>query len=574
MNTATAHKRSRATRTLSTWQRVRSGVRLVFNRRAPNPESVVAEARDKYLAQVLDLGRERAAFKASEQNRLVANWSATGDSINTFLSSELTRMRNRSRWLLRNCPNAISAMNAFTSYCVGVGIKPISTVYDKVKRKNEDGKIFIDQVENDIWNEETDDLWDEWAEDVDIGASVSCPESFYEVQKLLIRKWIEDGETFVHAVVDKSNGVVPLYLEFFEPESLDLSISENKENKNPVTMGVETQTGTGKPVAYWVQTDTTKPSRRYDAKYTFHFFERTRPGQLRGIPLFHGVTQKFFQLEDYEDTELIACKVASCVAAFIERPAGMTPQGDILPGNDSVQAEDGDGNKITHLQQGMIGSIPHGANFHVVSPQKPGATFEMFTSHVQRSTGAGIEHGLSYEALTRDTTGASYAGGRLAVQRDYQAFREIIHLINRKFNTPFRNLWVEIAATSAALTCPGYFSNMPLVRHNKRYWSRHEWIPPAWQYGVNPKDDVSASRDAMRAGMSTLDIECAFLGRDWRTVLRMKKKIKDTADRYGLELTSDGAVSIANGVENDDNSDEQKANKGTGNAATAKAGKK
>ena len=195
----------------------------------------------------------------------------------------------------------------------------------------------------------------------------------------------------------------------------------------------------------------------------------------------------------------------------------------------------------------------------------------MFTQRAERNIGAGIEFGLSYEALTRNTSQASYAGGRLSVQRDYQGFRQVIYFLNRKFNSPFRQLWLDLAVTSEAIIAPGYFALSRRTRHNRQYWSRHEWIPPAWQYGVNPKDDVAASRDAMRAGMSTLDMECQFLGRDWQTVLRMKKKIADYAKRAGLTLTSDGAVSIANGIENADGSEEdaaKSANDG-GNAPTA-----
>jgi lambda family phage portal protein len=338
-----------------------------------------------------------------------------------------------------------------------------------------------------------------------------------------------------------------------------------------VVLGIELDKDTSRPVGYWINQNST--SKRYDATEIFHIFKRMRPGQVRGYPLMHGVTQNFFQLQEYEDAELLGCKIAACLAVFIERARGTTPGGDFIPGTSSAQAVDGSGNALTHIQPGMIGSIPNGAELHVVQPQKPGATFGMFTEHIDRKTGAGIEYGLSYEALSRNTSKASYAGGRLATQRDYQAFRQIIAFMNGKFNQPFRNYWMDIAVLHAAIDAPGYYSLSANVRHDRTYWQRHEWIPPAWQYGVNPKDDIAAARDAMRAGISTLDQECGFVGRDWRTVLRLKSRIKKTADRLGLTLTSDGAVSIANGIdmsqdENGDGSDEdsEKASKQTANA--------
>ncbi len=515
---------------------------------AMDPHWLLKRSRSQYMSMLLNVERERAQFKAAEMNRLNANWTATGQSINSYLQAELTTMRNRSRWLLRNMPNAISGMNAFISYCVGTGVTPISTVYDKIKKTNDDGTPYYDQVDNDILNEDLDDLWEAWAKNVDVTAPKHCPQSFYDIQELVLRKWIEDGEAFVHTIVDKSNPVVPLYLEMFEPESLDLGMTENKTTKNKVVMGVELDKRNNRPVGYWIKNADNK-SVRYDADSVFHFFKVMRPGQVRGFPWLHGVMEKMFQAEQYEDSELLACKIASCMSVFIERAKGMTETGDFMPETQGgSQATDGNGNPITHVQPGMIGSFPHGAGLHVVAPQKPGATFGMFTSHIQHKAASGIEYGLSFEALTRNTSSVSYASGRLGLQRDYQGFRQILRFMQRKFYTPFRNDWMDLAVISGAVEAPGY-NGITVMNRDATYYQRHEWIPPAWQYGVNPKDDVAASRDAIRAGISTLDVECGFLGRDWRTVLRMQAKVKRTADRYGLNLTSDGTYSIINGVD-------------------------
>lgn len=520
---------------------------------AISPDYLVKREHARYLAQMIDIESKRAAFKAAETNRLNENWLATGESINTFLKRELSTMRNRSRWLMRNTPTAISAMNAFISYCVGTGIKPISTVYDKIPTKDQDGKDYFEQVDNEIFNEQNDDLWDEWQRNVDISGTDTSPVSFTDVEELVLRKVIEDGEAFVLAKPDKRNPVVPLYVQFFEPETLDDNKTEGN-NGNPVTMGVELNKITSRPVGYWVNVSVTEngvtktKSVRYDARFVFHVFKRMRPGQVRGYPWMHGVMEKFFQLDGYEDAELTACKIAACFSVWFERKKGVNSTGDILPGDSTgSQAEDSDGNKISHIQPGIIGSFPYGSQPHFAQPQKPGATFGMFTEHVDRKIGAGIENGLSYEALTRNTSKASYAGGRLATQRDYQAFRQIIKFMTDHFCMPFRHMWQDMAVTSGAIEAKGYYDIVGT--RTAKYYRRHEWIPPAWQYGVNPKDDVSASRDAMRAGMSTLDMECQFIGRDWRSILRSKKKVQDAAERLGLVLTSDASISITNGVQ-------------------------
>ena len=539
------------------------------------PDYVAKRAMADYAANLIEIESrmKRAQYKAADKNRLNANWNTDGRSINSYLQTELATMRNRSRWLLRNTPNAISGMNAFISYCIGIGITPISTVYDKIV-KEEDGKTVIDHEENILFNDDLDDRWDEWAKNADITGTPTSPISFYDVQEMVLRKWVEDGEAFVHTVIEPDNPGVPFVCEFFEPESLDEGMRENPENKNPIIMGIELDKRTNKEVGYWIKStlqtsaaNSSNPlgtsknkSTRYDAKNIFHIFKRLRPGQVRGIPWFHGVSEKFFQLDEYEDAELIGNKIAACMGIFIERASGVGADGDFLPqsGKSSSAAQDSDGNSLTHMQPGLIGSYPKGSNLHIVAPQKPGATFGMFAEHNDRKTGAGMEYGLSYEALTRNTSQASYAGGRLAVQRDYQVFRQIIKFMDRRFNVPFRQQWLDVAVLAGAIEADGYYTTARRTSaHNRIYWSRCEWIPPAWQYGVNPKDDISASRDAIRAGISDLSVESAFNGRDWKTTLRMQKRIKDAADRMGLTLTSDGAHSIVNGIDNsDDNSDE------------------
>jgi len=533
---------------------------------AADPDWLIRRSRAAYLSNMIDIETKRNAFKASETTRLNENWIATGESINTYLQRDLPKMRNRSRWLLRNMPNAVSAINAYISYCVGGGIRPISTVFDKVKKVDEKtGKDYYEQVDRDLFNEDLDDLWEFWAKNVDITAPENAPESFYDCQELALRKWIEDGEAFIHIINDEANGIVPMSIEFFEPESLDMAMTENRVKGspgygNPIVMGVELSKKHNRPVAYWIYK--ASGSIRYTADKVVHVFKRMRPGQVRGYPWMHSVMEKMFQAEEYEDAELVSSKIASCLSVFFERGPGMSAQGDLLGGtNGSADATDSDGNQISHIQPGLVGSIPSGSNLHVVAPQKPGATYGMHTRHIQHKIASGFEYGLSYEAMTRDLKGVSYAGGRLGTQRAYQAFRQIISFLNRKLNTPLRARWLALAVTSRKIDAPGFFNITPLTRHTKEYWSRHEWIPPAWQYGVNPKDDIAASRDAMRAGISTLDTECSFVGRDWRTTLRIKKKIKETTERYGLTLSSDAEYSVVNGIEPEESGEEDDAKK-------------
>jgi capsid protein len=146
-----------------------------------------------------------------------------------------------------------------------------------------------------------------------------------------------------------------------------------------------------------------------------------------------------------------------------------------------------------------------------------------------KSIGAGTLGGISYPAMTRDTAGQTFAGGRLAQQMDYQAFRPFQEFVARKFCIPVYRRWLSMAVLSRMVIAPGYFEN-------PRFWEAAEFMPPGWSRGINPLQDANASIASMEAGITTLAEECAFTGKDWKRQLRLAGKIKRMADSLGLTL--------------------------------------
>ena len=202
-----------------------------------------------FLRRELEQLKTRSYYSSSDTNRLNYHWSTQTGEINNFLRTELSKLQQRSRWLLANNPHAASALNTFVNYVVGVGFDLQMQVRKAVPDKKT-GDINIEFMEN--FNSYVEDSFNEWAEDVDIQSSVSCPASFMDAQELCMRKLFEDGEVFCHMAIDDKHDGVPLRLEFLEPEALNTMITE--WNGNPVCMGVELDKNTWTPVAYWIYT--------------------------------------------------------------------------------------------------------------------------------------------------------------------------------------------------------------------------------------------------------------------------------------------------------------------------------
>jgi capsid protein len=131
--------------------------------------------------------------------------------------------------------------------------------------------------------------------------------------------------------------------------------------------------------------------------------------------------------------------------------------------------------------------------------------------------------------MTRDTSGQTFAGGRLSQQMDYQAFRPFQEFIGRKFCAPVYRRWLAMAVLSRTVIAPGYFDNA-------KFWEAHEWMPPGWAWGINPEQEANAAIARMESGQSTFADEVAFGGKDWKRQLRMMSKVKKMADSLGLTI--------------------------------------
>ena len=512
-----------------------------MERRAKAQETL---ARADAIRRMTDLAEKeylakRASFKASETNRLNSHWSTWRGDINTILRTELRTLRNRSRWLTYNNPHAGSALSTMINYVIGTGMMPQAAVR-QVLSVTIDGKKRNEIVEMSNWNDYMDDLFEMWAQNVDMNCTADDPCTFQAQQAMVLRRWFEDGECFIRTRAVKSWEVIPFASEILLPEWLDESITEY--NGNDVFMGVEIDKFGRKLAYHFMSADgdgtltAGRKTVRVPASDMIHLYVRHQPRQLRGVPPLVASMDRFFHLDEYSEYELIGAKIAACFGAFITTPAGDT--GDVTTLGNKTDVTDADGNVLTTVEPGIIGKLPPGYGVQFAQPQKPGATFGMFTEYHQRAIAAGVEFGLSYESMTRDTSKSSFSGGRLSQLMDFQTFRSIQTLISSQYVRIMYNRLLDAAVSSGAISAPGYFMPSP----GRKFWQRMEVLTSGWPWGINPLQEVNASRESMKAGITTLADECSYLGRSWKQQLRLKHKIDQECRRLNITLSSNAAT--------------------------------
>lgn len=486
---------------------------------------------------------KRNAFKSSESNRRNANWNALNENINLILNRELSTMRARSRWLFRNNPWAMGGQNTLRNFVIGVGME-LQVQVVREERSQETGEFVT--VEMERLNSFTEDLHRAWAENAHVGASDGCPDSMADLEEVAFDRWIEDGEVIVEWRINKAHDVVPFELRFIDPDNLD-TFRTNAPNGNPVIMGVEVDRDTMKPLAYWEYTTAGTSdgplqlpkveSRRVPASNVVHLFRKRFPLQLRGIPFAASVTQKFFDIEQYSDAQLTRNKIAAMFGVLFE---GLTGGKSWFGGTSGVEETEGtaegnwpkdaDGNKLVNLAPGMVGGMPDGVTPHIISPTSPESTYTSFLESNLRAIGSGMDYGISFVGLTRDTSNTTFAGGRQAENMDFQGYRPCQRKFMRKFRTPIYYAWLDAAVLSSAVIMPGYFDVAP----GKRFYRKHGWMPTGWNRGINPLQEVGASEKSMDNYITTLADECSFYGLDWRIQLRKAQRIENMKEELGL----------------------------------------
>ncbi len=147
-------------------------------------------------------------------------------------------------------------------------------------------------------------------------------------------------------------------------------------------------------------------SVRVPANDVLHIYKPLRPGQIRGIPWLSTVLLKLYELDQYDDAELVRKKTAAMFAGFITR---LDPEANILG---EAQANE-HGVALSGLEPGTMQLLDPGEDIKFSEPSDVGGSYEAFMKQQLRAIAVGT--GITYEQLTGDLTGVNYSSIRAGV---------------------------------------------------------------------------------------------------------------------------------------------------------------
>jgi lambda family phage portal protein len=399
-------------------------------------------------------------------------------------------------------------------------------------------ELGIDEGLADEFQRKAERVWKRWIPYADAGERMD----FYEIQQLVDRQILENGEAIIVPLRLEGNGrPYPLALQVIESDRLNTPA--DKKSDKAVRSGVKIGEN-GEPISYFIQK--THPGDIYHRvaeeakqyieiqakgimgrKNIFHLYYVLRSGQTRGVPFFAPVLTYFKDLAEYAEAELVASRIAACFSLFITSEASM----DVSV--NSAYERNPSGQMLESLEPGMIKHLMPGESISSFNPQRPSATFEPFVDRILKAISAAL--GLPYELVAKDFSKTNYSSARAALLEARRYFKVRQEWLSQKLCQPVWEMLLEEAYLKGELDAANFYEK----GRPKSAWLRARWIAPGWSW-VDPLKEVKASREAIAGNISSLADEAAGQGKDWEEILEQRQREEQKRKELGLpETTAD-----------------------------------
>jgi lambda family phage portal protein len=490
---------------------------------------------ERYRARAMQLTAE-SYIGASKSRRSMAGWltrpkSADGDTL-----LELPELRTRSRDLERNAPIATGALSTVRTKVVGTGLALQARVNRDV--------LGISEEEASAWQRRTELEFALWAEAQD--CDLTRQQNFYGLQDLAFRSALVSGDVLVvmpHKL--RSPGPYGLKLQLVEADRL--VNKDNVRDTDKLAGGVEMDAD-GAPVAYHVLKQhpgamIPRPGSwdvvpafgaQTGRRNAIHLYQRSRPGQSRGVPYLAPVIETLKQLDRYTEAEIMAAVVAGLFTVFVKSESGedflvdtSASDGNLPSGSgDTLASWDG------KLSSGLAVKLNPGQDVTSANPGRPNAAFDPFITSVLRQVGMALE--LPYEVLIKHFQ-SSYSAARAALLEAWAHFRCRRDWLATHLCQPIYEVWMEEAIALGRIVAPGFFFD-PLVRYA---WCQCQWVGDG-PGSIDPAKEVQAARERVDLGISTLAEETMLHdGGDWE--LKLAQRVKEEGMRKAGGLVASPA---------------------------------
>jgi len=448
----------------------------------------------------------RRGFDAASGSRLFNDWTTSSYSSTEELKYTLAKIRARSRDLWNNNDYA----RRYTELCKA-NIAGPQGIQLQARATEDDGAA--DKVANKV----IERAFSNWGKSCTVDGRLG----WVDAQKLFVETVARDGECLIR-LVRGYNNPYGFAIQFIEADHLDETFNEELKNDNKIEMSVEMDKFR-RPKAYHLLV---KPPngialvrgndrQRVPASEILHGYMVNRPNQVRGIPWAVTAMSRLHMLGAYEQSELVAARVASAKMGFFTSPDSEGYVGeDVMDGY----------TPIMEAEPGSFEQLPAGMDFKSFDPDHPTTAFKDFEKAMLRGISSGLN--VSYASLSNDLESVNYSSIRQGSLDERDHWRSAQRWLIDHFCRPIYEAWLDEALTRQAV---------PLPVRKKDKWMAADWQPRGWQW-IDPQKEISANVEAVKNGFKSLSDVLSESGRDPLDTLSQLAAEKELAEAMGLNL--------------------------------------
>ena len=464
-------------------------------------------------------------YSGAISSRLTGDWlnpTTTGDE---EIRRDLQKLRNRCRELERNNDYVRRYLNGLDSNVIGS--KGII-----LQMKVEDSPLVYDEQANRVIEKE----WRKWCNRKH--ATPNGRQSWIDICKLALRSCARDGDVLLQLVRGFNNDH-GFAVQLIEADMLDIHHNNYKlQNGGEIRMGVETNS-VGRPSAYHILTahpgetsDTSRRRLRVDADDIIHLYNPERISQTRGVPWMVSAMTRLQMLAGYEESELVASRVAASKMGFLTKDANTESY---------TGEEDEDYNLIMESEPGSIEELPTGMSFQEWNPTHPTTAYKDFVKSTLRGISAGLN--ISYNTLANDLEGVNYSSIRAGLFDEREHYKSIQNWFIDSFIQPVFEAWLEASILNGVFP----FGITKFDKMNQPKWCARRW---PW---VDPLKDMQANILAMNNGLEAKRNIINYTGGDIDDIYSTIAADNKLAEDKGLVFNAEDMP-----VESDESDEDEK----------------
>lgn len=460
-------------------------------------------------------------YDMARVERLLDGWSTTNVSENSYLRTELLRIRTRSRNLARND----DYHKGFLRHCKTNVIGPSGFTL-QMDVQNGDGSP--DEEVNDA----VEDAWKEFSKKENF--TVSGLHTRVDAENLLLGTCVRDGEFLYRTVKGFPGNAHRFAIQPINPDWLDEEKNERLPNGNIIKMGVETDEW-GRRVNYWLRTynpgdifafdpsgHKTVPVAASEIKHCFLFddFEQTR-----GVPWIHAGATRLKMLNGFEEAALEDARGAACQNTYFTQTLDAN-------GEYKGDAIDADGNIEEDMEPGQKRVLPLGIGVQHVDPTYPNVEFGQFVKSILRGICTGL--GVSYNSLCNDLEGVNFSSIRAGLLSERDMWKLLQMWWIHQVEVDIFSAWLEMALLAGQVRYRKTGQRIPATAFKQI--NKPQFFGRRWDW-VDPLKDVQAAKEAVNNGFNSRPtIVAEQSGRDLEDVYKLMKRDKELQKKYNLNF--------------------------------------